>query len=40
VAHNGCICEGLHYRASGEASAAMGRKIGDCVVQTFLRPLN
>jgi hypothetical protein len=36
---NGRIYEGVHYRASGDAGAAMGRKIGEHTVQTVLKPL-
>ncbi len=36
---NGRIYEGVHYRASGEASAAMGRKIGEYTVQNYLKPV-
>jgi hypothetical protein len=35
---NGRIYEGVHYRTSGEVGAAMGRKIGEYVVQNFLKP--
>lgn len=37
---NGRIYEGVHYRSSGEVGAAMGRKIGEHVVQNFLKPAN
>jgi hypothetical protein len=36
---NGRIYEGVHYRTSGEVGAAMGRQIGEYVVQNQLRPL-
>jgi hypothetical protein len=36
---NARIYDGVHYRTSGEAGAAMGRKIGEHTVQNFLRPL-
>jgi hypothetical protein len=35
---NARVYDGVHYRASGEAGAAMGRKIGEYTVQNFLRP--
>ena len=37
---NGRIYEGVHYRSSGDAGAAMGRRIGEHVVQNFLKPAN
>ena len=37
---NGRILEGVHYRTSGEAGAAMGRAIAAYVVQNFLKPLD
>ena len=37
---NGRIYEGVHYRASGDVGAALGRRIGDYVVQSYLKPLN
>ena len=37
---NARIYEGVHYRTSGEAGAAMGRKIGQYTVQNFLKPLH
>jgi hypothetical protein len=36
---NGRIYEGVHYRASGEVGAEMGRQLGEYVVATQLRPL-
>ena len=36
---NARVYDGVHSRASGEAGAAMGRKIGQHTVQNFLRPL-
>jgi hypothetical protein len=36
---NARVYDGVHYRASGEAGAAMGRKIGEYTVQNFLRPM-
>jgi hypothetical protein len=33
------ICDGVHYRASGEVGAAMGRKIGEFTVQNYLKPI-
>jgi hypothetical protein len=36
---NARVYDGVHYRASGEAGAAMGRKIGEYTVQSFLRPM-
>jgi hypothetical protein len=36
---NGRVYEGVHYRTSGEVGAAMGRQIGQYVVQNFLTPL-
>jgi hypothetical protein len=36
---NARIYEGVHYRTSGDAGAAMGRKIGEHTVQTVLKPL-
>ncbi len=36
---NGRVYEGVHYRTSGEVGAAMGRQIGEYVVQNYLRPL-
>lgn len=35
---NARVYDGVHYRASGEAGAAMGRKIGAFTVQNFLKP--
>ena len=35
---NGRVYEGVHYRVSGDVGAAMGRKIGEHVVQNFLKP--
>ena len=37
---NGRIYEGVHYRSAGDAGAAMGRRIGEHVVQNFLKPAN
>ena len=37
---NGRVYEGVHYRTSGEVGAALGRKIGDYVVQGYLKPLD
>ena len=36
---NARVYDGVHYRTSGEAGAAMGRKIGQYTVQNFLKPL-
>ena len=36
---NARIYDGVHYRTSGEAGAAMGRKIGEYTVQNFLKPI-
>jgi hypothetical protein len=36
---NARIYDGVHYRTSGEAGAAMGRQIGEYTVQNFLKPL-
>jgi hypothetical protein len=36
---NGRVYEGVHYRTSGEAGAALGRKIGEHTVRTVLKPL-
>lgn len=36
---NARIYDGVHYRTSGEAGAAMGRKIGQYTVQNFLKPV-
>lgn len=33
------VYDGVHYRASGEVGAAMGRQIGEYTVQTHLRPI-
>lgn len=35
---NARVYDGVHYRSSGEAGAAMGRKIGQYTVQNFLQP--
>ena len=35
---NARIYEGVHYRASGEVGAAMGRQIGEYVMKTVLTP--
>jgi hypothetical protein len=37
---NARIYDGVHYRTSGEAGAAMGRKIGQYTVQNYLKPLH
>ena len=37
---NARIYDGVHYRASGEVGAAMGRKIGEYTVENFLKPLH
>ena len=36
---NARIYDGVHYRASGEVGAEMGRKIGEYVMQNFLKPV-
>lgn len=36
---NARIYDGVHYRASGEVGAAMGRKTGEYTVQNYLKPL-
>jgi len=36
---NARVYDGVHYRTSGEAGAAMGRKIGQYTVQNVLKPL-
>ena len=36
---NARVYDGVHYRTSGEAGAAMGRKIGQHTVNNYLRPL-
>jgi len=36
---NARVYDGVHYRTSGEAGAAMGRKIGEYTAQTFLLPI-
>ena len=36
---NARIYDGVHYRTSGEAGAAMGRKIGEYTVQNYLKPV-
>lgn len=36
---NARIYDGVHYRASGEVGAAMGRKIGEYTVQNYFKPL-
>jgi len=36
---NARIYDGVHYRTSGEAGAAMGRKIGQYTVQNYLKPV-
>jgi PAP2 superfamily len=35
---NARIYDGVHYRASGEVGVEMGRKIGEYVTQTYLKP--
>ncbi|KJC53410.1 hypothetical protein UB31_08260 [Bradyrhizobium sp. LTSP849] len=37
---NARIYDGVHYRASGEVGVEMGRKIGEHVLQNYLKPLN
>jgi hypothetical protein len=37
---NARVYDGVHYRTSGEAGAAMGRKIGQYTVQNYLKPLH
>jgi hypothetical protein len=36
---NARVYDGVHYRASGEAGAAMGRKLGAYTIQNFLKPI-
>lgn len=36
---NARVYDGVHYRTSGEAGAAMGRKIGAYTIQNFLKPI-
>jgi hypothetical protein len=36
---NARVYDGVHYRTSGEAGAAMGRKIGEYTVRNFLKPV-
>lgn len=36
---NARVYDGVHYRTSGEAGAAMGRKIGAYTIQNYLKPL-
>jgi hypothetical protein len=36
---NARVYDGVHYRTSGEAGAAMGRKIGQYTVNNHLKPL-
>jgi hypothetical protein len=36
---NARVYDGVHYRTSGEAGGAMGRKIGEYTVQNFLKPI-
>ena len=36
---NARVYDGVHYRASGEAGAAMGRKIGQYTVENYLKPI-
>ena len=33
------VYDGVHYRTSGEVGAEMGRKIGEYVMQNFLKPM-
>jgi hypothetical protein len=37
---NARVYDGVHYRTSGEAGAAMGQKIGQYTVQNFLKPIH
>jgi hypothetical protein len=37
---NARVYDGVHYRTSGEAGAAMGQKIGQYTVQNFLQPIH
>lgn len=37
---NARIYDGVHYRKSGEVGVEMGRKIGEHVLQNFLKPVN
>ena len=37
---NARIYDGVHYRASGEVGAAMGRKIADYTVKNYFKPLH
>ena len=36
---NARVYDGVHYRTSGEAGAALGRKIGQYTMQNFLKPI-
>ncbi len=36
---NARVYDGVHYRASGEVGAAMGRKIGQYTVENYLKPI-
>ena len=36
---NARIYDGVHYRLSGEVGVEMGRKIGEHVMQNYLKPL-
>ena len=36
---NARVYDGVHYRTSGEVGAEMGRKIGEYVMQNFLKPM-
>ena len=36
---NARVYDGVHYRASGEVGVEMGRKIGEYVMQNFLKPV-
>jgi hypothetical protein len=33
------ICDGVHYRTSGEVGAALGRQVGRHAAQNYLKPL-
>ena len=34
---NARVYDGVHYRTSGEVGAAMGRKIGEHILQNYLK---
>jgi hypothetical protein len=36
---NARVYDGVHYRTSGEVGAEMGRKIGEYVMQNYLKPV-